>query len=238
MKKVLLSFLLIFLCLPNNVHSAEAYWLDQYNALLYLGTFRLDSELQQMKEKGSTTLLLHSDSLPTLISRYIAWRAKVVGNMDSIAWIQRPSKNKLNRVANLTGFKGVQIDDHYFNKPPVSLTQLRVMLDQKELWCSFQPRQFTHQLASKCDHADVQIYRKTCFETVDMALRMGITGHLKIKVAAYDDGSVQGGELLKCIEKDLSTLRTGMFVFKWKNQEAWISKIKFVFRNSLLAIGF
>ena len=53
---------------------------------------------------------------------------------------------------------------------------------------------------------------------------MGITGNTKIKVAAYDDGSLKGEKLVKCIENDLKGVGTGLFVFKWKNQEAWLNK--------------
>jgi len=30
---------------------------------------------------------------------------------------------------------------------------------------------------------------------------------------------------LKCMGKDLGTMRTKVFVFKWKNQEAWTKPI-------------
>lgn len=231
MNKFVIAITLSLLCIPIKVKAAEAYWLDHYNALLYLGTFRLDAELRQMKEKGSSTLLLHADSLPPFLSRYIAWRAKVVGNMDSIAWIQKPSKKNLNRAANLTNFKGVQIDDHYFNKPPVSLVRLKKMLNQKELWCSFQPRQYSQKLSTNCDQSDVQLYRYGCKETGDLAWKMGITGNSKIKVAAYDDGTPKGTKLVKCIENDLKGLGTGLFVFKWKNQEAWFKKVFHIYYN-------
>ena len=58
-----------------------------------------------------------------------------------------------------------------------------------------------------------------------MAWRMGITGNHEIAVAAYNDGSKEGDELIKCIEKDLKSLKTKLFVFKWKNQEIWSKKI-------------
>lgn len=57
------------------------------------------------------------------------------------------------------------------------------MLGKKELWCSFQPRQFSFQIATTCDQNDVQIYRDTCKGTGDMAWRMGITGNPKVAVA-------------------------------------------------------
>jgi len=211
--------------LTRPVYSSDAYWLDQHNALFYIGTFQLDHQLREMKKEGVETLLLHADSLPSLISRFIAWRAKEVGNMTSIAWIQKPNKDNLTHAARLVGFNGVQIDDHYFNKPPISLEELRLMLGKKQLWCSFQPRQFSHDIANTCDQNDVQIYRNTCSGTGDMAWNMGITGNKRIAVAAYHDGSEKGQQLIDCIKKDLETLNTKLFVFKWKNQEAWIKYI-------------
>lgn len=209
--------------------AADAYWLDQYNVLLYLSTFRIDRELKEMSQEGTKTLLVHADSLPSPISRFIAWRAKEVGGMESIAWIQRPNRNNLNRAAALTGFKGVQIDDHYFNDPPVSIRDMRKMLGKKQLWCSFQPKQFSFSIANKCDQSDVQIYRSTCRGTGDLAWKMGITGNSRIAVAAYNDGSKEGNGLINCIEKDLMSLGTDLFVFKWKNQEVWSKQVwKFV----------
>ena len=32
--------------------AADGYWLDQYNALIYLASFQLDRELQQMQRQG------------------------------------------------------------------------------------------------------------------------------------------------------------------------------------------
>ena len=211
--------------LGRPIQASEAYWLDQHNALFYLSTFQLDNQLKEMNKEGAKTLLLHADALPSLISRFIAWRAKEVGNMKSIAWIQKPNKDNLRHAARLVGFNGVQIDDHYFNNPPISLSELRVMLGEKELWCSFQPRQFSHNIADTCDQNDVQIYRNTCKGTGDLAWKMGITGKQHIAVAAYHDGSKQGTELIKCIKQDLKGLGTKLFVFKWKNQEAIIKHL-------------
>ena len=227
-KYSILNFLLLPLSFALSTipaKAADAYWLDQYNALLYIGTFRLDNELREMKEKGAETLLLHADALPSPLSRFIAWRAKEVGDMDSVAWIQKPNKDNLKHAARLVGFKGVQIDDHYFNNPPVSIKDLRKMLGKKELWCSFQPRQFSFQIANTCDQNDVQIYRNTCKGTGDMAWRMGITGNPRVAVAAYNDGSKEGDDLIKCIKKDLKSLGTDLFVFKWKNQEVWSKQV-------------
>jgi len=209
----------------STAKASDAFWLDQYNALFYIGTFQLDNELKEMKGRGSKTLILHADSLPSIISRFVAWRAKQAANMETIAWIQKPDKNNLRHAARLVGIKGVQIDDHYFNDPPISINELRAMLGKKQLWCSFQPRQFSHAIANSCDQNDVQIYRHTCKETGNIARNLGITGNSKIAVAAYEDGSTEGIELISCIKRDLSTLGTNVFVFKWKNQEVWTQRI-------------
>ncbi len=210
---------------PTTAKAADAYWLDQYNALFYLSTFQLDKELKEMSLEGTQTILLHADSLPSPISRFIAWRAKEIGGMESVAWIQKPNKDNLRHATRLVGFKGVQIDDHYFNKPPISIKGLRSILVEKVLWCSFQPRQFSFQIANNCDQSDVQIYRNNCKGTGDMAWRMGITGNPRIAVAAYEDGSKEDSELIKCIKEDLKTLNTKLFVFKWKNQQVWSKQL-------------
>lgn len=217
--------LVLFAATPTGVKAADAYWLDQYNALLYLSTFQLDNELRQIGKEGTKTLLLHADALPSPVSRFIAWRAREVAGMASIAWIQKPNKDNLRHASKLVGFKGVQIDDHYFNNPPVSIKELRKMLGMKQLWCSFQPRQFSFQIANTCDQNDVQIYRNTCKGTGDLAWRMGITGNPRIAVAAYNDGSKEGDALIDCIKKDLKSLGTNLFVFKWKNQEVWSKQV-------------
>ena len=224
-------FSVLFAAAPTNAKAADAYWLDQHNALLYLSTFQLDKELKEISKEGANTLLLHADSLPSPVSRFIAWRAKEVGGMESIAWIQKPNKDNLRHATKLVGFKGVQIDDHYFNDPPISIKDLRKMLGKKQLWCSFQPRQFSFQIANICDQNDVQIYRNTCKGTGDMAWRMGITGNPRVAVAAYNDGSNEGDDLIDCIKKDLKSLGTNLFVFKWNNQEIWSKQVwKFIGR--------
>ena len=217
--------LVLFAATPTGVKAADAYWLDQYNALLYLSTFQLDNELRQIGKEGTKTLLLHADALPSPVSRFIAWRAREVAGMASIAWIQKPNKDNLRHASKLVEFKGVQIDDHYFNNPPVSIKELRKMLGMKQLWCSFQPRQFSFQIANTCDQNDVQIYRNTCKGTGDMAWRMGITGNPRVAIAAYNDGSKEGDDLIDCIKQDLKSLGTDLFVFKWKNQEVWSKQV-------------
>ena len=148
LKAAIVTITICFGLCVRPVKAADAYWLDQNTAVLYIVQFKLDDELKEMSKEGASTLLLHADSLPSMISSFIAWRAKEVADMKSIAWIQRPNKNNLRHASKLSGFNGVQIDDHYFNNPPVSLNELRVILEGKELWCSFQPRQFSNTIAN------------------------------------------------------------------------------------------
>ena len=201
--------------------AAEAFWLDQHNALLYLGTFGLDAELKAMKAKGANTLLLHADVMPAPLVRFIAWRAKETAEMDTVAWIQKPNRSNLTRAGSFEDIKAVQIDDHFFNKPPLPIQEFKTMLETKELWCSFQPRQFNWQTTAICDQNDIQIYRKNCSDTINIAWSMGIIGQPNIAIATYADGSQQGDDQVRCLEKNLATLDSKLFVFKWKNQEVW-----------------
>ena len=215
------ALLLLLLLSAPRAEAVDGYWLDQYNALLYLGTWRLDKELKEMQNKGARSLMLHSDSLPPLILEWIAWRSKIVANMNSIAWIQKPNKKNLLRAGKLKGFSAIQIDDHFFNNPPIGLNKLRQITKPKKLWCSFQPRQYSLRFASLCDHIDVQIYRLGCIRTGDIAYNLGLTGKQNTAISVYHDGSVSGDDQLRCIEQDLAEMGSRMFIFKWKNQEGW-----------------
>ncbi len=206
-------------------HAAEGYWLDQYSALLYMASFNLDSQFSEMKRRGAHTIMVHADSLPRPILRFIAWRAKVSAGLESIAWIQRPNQTNLKRAGSLNGYKGVQIDDHFFNNPPLSMSQMRDKIGSKELWCSFQPNQYSYKNARQCDHIDVQIYRRRCRETGDYAYNLGATGRKNTAVAVYHDGSSNADIELKCMESDLRSLGSEIFVFKWNNPEAFINYI-------------
>ena len=64
---------------PQTVRAADGYWLDQYNALVFLGLFRLDPELQAMREQGAAVVMVHADSLPDPLLHWIAWRARRAG---------------------------------------------------------------------------------------------------------------------------------------------------------------
>ena len=133
MKQLIISASILMGLCVSPAKAADVYCLDQHNALLCLTTFQLDKEIKEMSRQGTKTLLLHADALPSIISRFIAWRAKEVAGMESIAWIQKQYPDNLRHAARLVGFKGVQIDDHYFNKPPISIKELRGMLGKKEL---------------------------------------------------------------------------------------------------------
>ena len=43
---------------------------------------------------------------------------------------------------------------------------------------------------------------------------MGITGSPRIAIAAYNDGSNEGDDLIDCIKKNLKSLGTDLFIFK------------------------
>jgi hypothetical protein len=67
---------------------------------LYLGLLRLDPELKAMHGRGARVVMVHADSLPDPILRWIAWRSRLAG-LQPVAWIQRPTRDKLGRVGSL-----------------------------------------------------------------------------------------------------------------------------------------
>ncbi len=205
--------------------AADGYWLDQYSALLYISTFNLDSQLAEMRRRGAKTVMVHADSLPTFILRFISWRAKDAADLQSVAWIQRPNYSNLARAGSLYGYAAIQIDDHFFNKPPVKISKLRELIGSKKLWCSFQPKQYSYNNAAECDHADIQIYRQSCRRTGDIALSLGAAGRADTAIAVYHDGSKSADEELKCMESDMASLGNKIFVFKWNNPEAYLKHV-------------
>ncbi|WP_094560638.1 hypothetical protein [Synechococcus sp. 8F6] len=58
-----------FVAAPQTVRAADGYWLDQYNALLFLSSFRLDPELQAMRQQWAGVVMVHADSLPDPLLR-------------------------------------------------------------------------------------------------------------------------------------------------------------------------
>jgi len=44
--------------------------------VLYLASFQLDHELEQMQRQGAGVVMVHADSLPDPLLRWIAWRAR------------------------------------------------------------------------------------------------------------------------------------------------------------------
>ena len=50
--------------------------------------------------------------------------------MESVALIQKPNK-KPKTCIKTKWIQGVQIDDHYFNNPPISIKELRHMLENR-----------------------------------------------------------------------------------------------------------
>lgn len=204
--------------------AADGYWLDQYNALFYLSTFQLDRELAEMRRNGASVLMVHADSLPNPVLRWIAWRARQA-KLQPVAWIQRPTDSNLRRVGSVSGYEALQVDDHFFANPPISMKRLKNQLADRQLWCSFQPRQFSWQAAKACDHIDLQIYRKNCKATTSDVYKLGVAGASDVAIAVYDDGSQGSAEQLRCLKPRLEDAGNRMFVFKWKNPEHWILPI-------------
>ena len=74
---------------PARALAADGYWLDQYSALLFMGLLRLDPELREMRQKGAEIVMVHADSLPDPLLRWIAWRAQQAG-LKPVAWSPNP----------------------------------------------------------------------------------------------------------------------------------------------------
>ena len=212
----------ISVLLPSAAVAADGYWLDQYNALLFIGLFRLDKELKEMKQKGAAVVMVHADSLPGPLLRWIAWRANRV-KLKPVAWIQRPTANNLKRISKVSGYKALQIDDHFFAKPPVEITNLRSQLNDRQLWCSFQPDQYNWQTAQLCDHVDIQLYRNSCNSTIDAVYRLGVAGRRNTAIAVYHDGSDDDERGLLCFSEALQRSGNRLFVFEWKNLQHCIT---------------
>jgi len=212
----------ISVLLPSAAMAADGYWLDQYSALLFIGFFRLDKELEEMKQKGAAVVMVHADSLPDPLLRWIAWRANRV-KLKPVAWIQRPTADNLTRVSKVSGYKALQVDDHFFAKPPLEIGKLRSLLSDRQLWCSFQPGQYSWRAARLCDHIDIQLYRITCNSTIDAAYRLGVAGRRDTAIAVYHDGSEGDERGLRCFREAFQRSGNRLFVFKWKNPEHWLS---------------
>jgi hypothetical protein len=212
----------ITVLLPSAAAAADGYWLDQYNALLFMGLFRLDAELEEMKRKGAAVVMVHADSLPNPLLSWIAWRANRTKLMP-VAWIQRPNAANLARVGQVAGYKALQVDDHFFAKPPVRIDRLRAQLRNRQLWCSFQPGQFSWRAARLCDHVDIQLYRNSCNSTIDTAYRLGVAGRRDTAIAVYHDGSMADDRQLSCFRESFQQIGNRVFVFKWKNPEHWLT---------------
>jgi len=202
----------------------EGYWLDQYNASLYILAHSLDDEFREMKARGAKLVLIHADSLPVMILEKMANDANREG-LKVVAWIQKPNKENLLRAGKLEKYDGVQIDDHFFASPPMTLTELRRKIGKKQLWCSFQPKQYTYYDAKQCDHIDVQIYRNSCLSTLYAAESFGLINRSNAAIAVYDDGSLQSRRETYCILRGLASMNGRSLVFKWNNQEVWTKPI-------------
>jgi len=209
---------------PQAARAADGYWLDQYNALVFLGLFRLDPELQAMRQQGAAVVMVHADSLPDPLLRWIAWRARRAG-LQPVAWIQRPTPANLRRVGALRSYSALQVDDHFFAQPPVALSTLKASLAPRQLWCSFQPGQYSWRAAQNCDHVDIQLYRQGCSPTVDSAYQLGVAGRANTAIAVYHDGSAADDRRMSCFRRAIGAIGNRLFVFKWKNPEHWLAPI-------------
>ena len=216
--------LALVLITPTPARSADGYWLDQYNVLLFLASLCLDRELAEIRRDGSTVVMVHADILPDRVLSWISWRSRLAG-LQPVAWIQKPNPARLKRVAAIRGFSALQVDDHFFAGPPMPIIELKHRLGGKQLWCSFQPRQFSWRAAQHCDHVDIQVYRQSCPATVDVARRLGVAGRRDTAIAVYHDGSPAADRQLNCMQGRFGAIGNRVFVFKWKNPEHWLSPI-------------
>lgn len=218
---------LIGLCVllgAASARAADGYWLDQYNAIFYLASFQLDHQLVAMRQAGGQVVMVHADSLPGPVLRWMAWRSRLAG-LQPVAWIQRPSSSNLLRRSALQAFAALQVDDHYFANPPLPISRLRAQMGSQQLWCSFQPSQYSWQAAQHCDHVDVQVYRQDCQATVDMARQLGIASRRDTAIAVYHDGSPAADRQLSCTQDRFAAIGNRVFVFKWNNPEHWLTPI-------------
>jgi len=209
---------------PQTVGAADGFWLDQYNALLFLGSFRPDPELQAMRRQGAGVVMVHADSLPDPLLRWIAWRARRTG-LQPVAWIQRPTLANLKRVGALSSYSALQVDNHFFARPPLALSSLKPSLAPRQLWCSFQPAQYSWRAAQHFDHVDIQVYRQGCSPTMDRAYQLGVAGWRDRAIAVYHDGSAADDRRLSCFRREIGAIGNRLFVFKWKNPEHWLTPI-------------
>jgi hypothetical protein len=210
--------------LATPASAADGWWLDDINTSYFLLTGRLDRELAEMRQLGATTLLLHSDVLPRPILEWVAYRARK-HHLKTVAWIQWPSKQRLSSAAGLKGIAAVQVDDHFFQHPPISIPLLRHQLKGKQLWCSLQPAQLNWQNSQGCDHIDIQLYRLECDQAVKQALRLGLANQSETAVAIYHDGSKADTSTLACSREKLKAIGLSTFVFKWKNPEVYFKPL-------------
>jgi len=102
---------------------------------------------------------------------------------------------------------------------------LKASLAPRQLWCSFQPGQYSWRAAQHCDHVDIQVYRQGCSPTVASAYELGVAGRADTAIAVYHDGSATDDRRLLCFRREIGAIGNRLFVFKWKNQEHWLTPI-------------
>jgi len=149
----------------------------------------------------------------------------------TVLWVQWPNKSNLLRMGDVHGAHAVQVDDHYFNNPPIPLVSLKKQLGNKQLWCSFQPGQWNYSTARTCDHSDIQLYRQTCENTIFNTYRLGILGNPNVAISTYHSGDKRDDRLVNCITRRAKPYGNSVFVFKWANNEELVKYfLKFISR--------
>jgi len=61
-----------------------------------------------MRQQGAAVVMVHADSLPDPLLRWIAWRARRAG-LQPVAWIQRPTPANLKRVGALRSYSALNV---------------------------------------------------------------------------------------------------------------------------------
>lgn len=130
LKEVALAPSALALLSPSAAIAADGYWLDQYNALLFMVLLRLDPELSELHQADAHVVVVHAENLPDVLLC-----CAVLGCMHArraaltpVAWIHRPTAGNLKRVGALAGYQALHVDDHFFADLSVSISKLKAGL--------------------------------------------------------------------------------------------------------------
>lgn len=127
LKEVALAPSALALLSPSAAIAADGYWLDQYNALLFMVLLRLDPELSELHQADAHVVVVHAENLPDVLLCWIAWHARRAA-LTPVAWIHRPTAGNLKRVGALAGYQALHVDDHFFADLSVSISKLKAGL--------------------------------------------------------------------------------------------------------------